>query len=333
MTNYPALNVQNENHLAKLTTGKIDKQYRNTTQMTSIIAECTSNYEDFWEDNPKQTDEEAGKFFRTCKKTNLGILLKRIDRFLLAPHDKILPCHIHGGIKGIYRNSKGQEIRKSTESAALSLVNGRGCWLIRMDLERFYEKVTKEDIFFLLHKHCGCSIRIANLIADLCTVKIGPKSKPISDKKVLARGFATSTRLAIWAKINFFLELRSELKNLCGKSTMKVVVYIDDIGVSVKTKDEDLIRKIIEKVEKIAKRHSLKINETKTKKIRPENRKEHLGCHIGNKGISADSKSLKKEFQMKQRAQKTKDPSKSKALQRAWNLCKLRIERIKKARP
>lgn len=328
MTDYPNLSITNKNHLAKLTAGTVDGRTETIGQMAAIIQKCEKKCDELWNDNHRMSKIEEGKIFRSCKWTDLGKLLGRIDKKILSPHDAKMPCHIHGGIKHIYLSKRGKIIKRSAESAALSLVNGKNTWLIKMDLRRFYEQITKEDIFHLLHNKCGCSIAMANFIAEIATVNEGPKNTPLGEQKLLARGFATSSRLAIWAKINFFLELRQVLKKICKNNSCRVALYIDDIGVTIKTKDPGLVLHVAKKIKQIAKKHGLDINDKKTEIYPPEYRKEHLGCCITNNGILIDSKSQQKEGVMKKRVRTTKNSSKTKTLKRRLRGCQYRKTRI-----
>jgi len=224
---YPDIHIRSKNELAKrLTSPKLT-----TDKVAELINDVLANYDAYWKDHKKLSQPDSEKWVRDASFTNLGKLLRLINTSILAPQDGMLPDFLFGGIRG-----------KSHKAAVWHLLGKkRGRVLLKLDISRFYEQISQDRVEQFFALKAGCGKRGAKLLADLCCVTFGAKTSP-QDRRTLARGFSTSSRLAVWCNLDTFIKLdRLIQKELKGKDP-RIAIYVDDIGITAsKVTKEDMI--------------------------------------------------------------------------------------------
>lgn len=211
------INIRSKNELAK----RISNKYLSVKDALTLINEVKNNFDDLWKDNLKDSKPEENKWVRNAKGTKLGTLLSLINKRLFAPYDDYLPCNIFGGVSG-----------KNTKSATLHLLgNKRKRTLLKMDLHRFFEQNDYEKVLDFFHKKAGCSLSMSHFFATICCVPLGQKGT-MGTKRVLARGFSTSPRLAIWCNLQIFKQIDRKSRSILKGFDPRVSFYVDDIGIT-----------------------------------------------------------------------------------------------------
>jgi hypothetical protein len=283
MTNrYPIIRIRSKNELAKRLVGK----GFNFDDSLKLINDVLKNYDKYWKDNDKSSDIKKQKYVRNAKKTPLGKLLKLIDKKILKPNDHLFPDFIFGGV------SKKDHVK----AAYYLLGTKKNRTKLGLDVTKFFENNHQERVFYFFYDKCECSKIGANLLAKLCCVPIGPKGSETKER-TLARGFATSTRLATWVNIDLFLKISWVTKKLLKNNNVKIAIFIDDIGITasqVKRSDmEELADKIKDILDNHYTNHSLPLNTTKTN-IQNSKKEpvEHLGLRLGRNKITPGKKTI-----------------------------------------
>jgi len=89
---FPKIFIRSKSELAKhISHNKFPKE-----EALNLINDALLHSEEYWKDSKHSKPE---KYVRNAKFTPLGLLLKKINAMVLAPHDKTLPNFIFGGIK------------------------------------------------------------------------------------------------------------------------------------------------------------------------------------------------------------------------------------------
>ncbi|MEZ4156763.1 MAG: reverse transcriptase domain-containing protein [Candidatus Paceibacterota bacterium] len=231
-----------------------------------------SNFDFYWHDNKKESNPQKKKYVRSAKYSPLGKLLTKINSRILAPYDKLLPGFIFGGVQGL--NHKA--------AVAYLLGQKRKRVLLKVDISRFFEQIKDERVFDFFKHKCECGVRGAKLLASLCTVPIGPKNFPTSHIRTIARGFATSPRLAIWCNLDTFIKLDRLIRTELRGKDPRIAIYVDDIGVTasrVSVEQMALLYKKIEKLLQEDRNQGLPLNAEKTRII------EHTGKTFDGNGV------------------------------------------------
>lgn len=211
------INIRSRNELAK----RISSKYLSVKDALALINEVKNDFDNLWKDNLKNSKPKECKWVRNAKGTKLGILLSLINKKLFAPFDSYLPCNIFGGVSG-----------KNTKSATLHLLgNKRQRTLLKMDLHRFFEQNDYEKIVDFFHKKSGCSLSMSHFFATICCVPLGQKGI-LGTKRVLARGFSTSPRLAIWCNLQIFKQIDRKSRSILKDFDPRISFYVDDIGIT-----------------------------------------------------------------------------------------------------
>jgi len=221
---------------------------------------------------------------RSAYKTPLGYLLKAFDARVLSKCDYMLPSFIFGGVSG-----------QNHVRAAKNLIAGKDRAYFKVDLEKFFEQISIDNVYVFLIKS-GCSKEIARFMSEMCCIPMGSKDNP-SSNKVLARGFSTSPRLAVWCNIFAFLTLDQKLGRILKHTNYKLSVYVDDIGVTSKSKDLALMNKAFEITKAVLRKNGLKTNDDINKSKPPvklSGKEEYLGLRLGNRKITIGLKTQKK---------------------------------------
>ena len=301
---YPKLCIRSKNELSKHL-GDTKTSFNNNM---NLINDVQQNFDKYWRDNVKFSEPDKKKWVRDASGTQLGILLEKINKKILAPHDELLPYFIFGGIKS--RNHK---------TAALHLLGAKTAKkrriLLQLDIKRFFEQIHYKRVYSLFLTKCACSHRGAKLLADMCCVSAGSKQEPLGHK-TLARGFATSPRLATWCNLDTFLRLeRLVQKELRGKHP-RIAIYMDDIGITVSNTTKEELMCIYPKIRDVLqtdKNQLLPLNERKTL-VREHSGEtydiqgnylgkkgyEHLGLSMGRTSLGIGAKVERKFSQLKQ---------------------------------
>src|ERR1700733_11778803 len=285
---YQKIYIRSKNELAKhLSHKKFSKD-----EALNLINDVMRNFNQYWKHNEVMSEPEKEKYVRNAKGTPLGKLLDKINTQVLAPHDSILPCFIFGGVK-----------EKNHVQASQHLLGTKRLRVaLKMDITHFFEQVTSERVYnFFLHK-CGCDKRASKILTNLCCVTVGPKDSNL-EKKTIARGFATSSRLAVWCNLDTFIKLeRLVQKRLKGKDP-RVAIYVDDIGVTASRVSKEEMEKLATEIEELLlhtdKNQPLPVNAKKTKVTSHDEGIEHLGLKLNKNTLSLGKKSWSKRDQMK----------------------------------
>lgn len=222
---YPDIHIRSKNELAK----RLSDKKLPTAKVLELTNDVLANFDAYWKDHKKLSKPAENKWVRDASYTNLGKLLRRINKFVLVPHDKMLPGFLFGGISG----------RSHKDAVSHLLGKKRRRVLLKLDIARFYEQISQERIEQFFALKAGCGKQGAKLLAGLCCVAFGAKQSP-EDRKILARGFSTSSRLAVWCNLDVFIKLdRLVKKELEGKDP-RIAIYVDDIGITASrvTKEE-----------------------------------------------------------------------------------------------
>ena len=252
---YPKIHIRSKNELAK----HLSDRHFSKEQAIALINDVLQNYESYWRDHPTESQPLKGKWVRDASMTNLGKLLKKVDAQVLKPHDSLVPNFIFGGVGGLNHKAAVQHLLGARRKRVL----------LKLDISKFFERIKRERVQSLFLHKTGCGRKGAALLANLCCVPYGPKEHP-EKYQTIARGFATSPRLAIWCNLDTFLKLdRLIKKELSGKDP-RIAIYVDDIGVTAsRITKEDMIR-LYPKIKDILEEdhnQKLPINEAKTRII------------------------------------------------------------------
>lgn len=282
---YPIIALRSKNEIVKRIASKKFPRER----ALRLINDVQKNHSRYWHDVESCSDPENGKFVRSCKSTPLGFLLKLIDRRILAPYDKMIPNFIFGGV------SK----RNHVQAAYRHLGIRRKRIKLSLDISRFFEQNRYERVFYLFYKKCRCTLKASKILADLCCVPLGPK-KDVAKERVLARGFATSPRLALWCNLDLFLKVYREAKKALPNKDARITIFVDDIGISASRVTESEMELLSKRIEKILENHdknqTLPLN-PKKKQITSyfSNNMEHLGIKIGRNKLTPGKKTIIKQ--------------------------------------
>lgn len=299
---YPHINIRSKNELAK----HLSHKKQPYDKSLALINDVQANFDSYWHDHPKQSQPEKGKWVRDASFTNLGTLLKMINKQVLAPHDRLLPNFIFGGVS-----------KKSHKDAVLHLLGvKRGRVLLKLDIARFYEQITKDRVEQFFATKAGCGRDGAKLLAGLSCVALGAKGSS-GNQYSLARGFSTSARLAVWCNLDIFIKIerlvRQELK---GKDP-RIAIYVDDIGITASRVSVEEVIELYKKLKPILEsdeRQPLPLNDSKTKIVFHSGETynvqgefegkwcfEHLGVQMNRNSLTIGSKTRWKDVDLKEK--------------------------------
>ncbi|HCC84516.1 MAG TPA: hypothetical protein DEP87_02440 [Candidatus Pacebacteria bacterium] len=278
---YPIINIGSKNELAKRLSSKNFSKDKSLELINNVLA----NFDKYWYDS-KKSDPEKQKFFRSSVGTPLHKLLKLINAKILKVYDKSLPEFIFGGVSD----------RNHILAARELIGNKNDRTLLKIDVSRFFEQITMQRIVRFFHQKCNCSLRASYLLASLCCVPGGQKDSSANMQKYLARGFPTSSRLAVWTNLDTFLRLKWETNKRLKNHDPKIVIFVDDIGVSASRVDIKTINclkeSLIGLLESYDINQPLPVNHKKTEIIAFKNGAEHLGMRLGKNKISIGRKTI-----------------------------------------
>lgn len=251
---YPKLNLYTKKQLADAIRGK-DLSFGAAMK---LIEDCLVNKDKYWSDNPEESKPNDNKWVRSASRTPLGKLQKRINQKVLAPHDSELPVFIYGGIG-----------KKGIKNAAIALQGKKNKrTLLKLDMSHFFEHISYKDVEKILVRHCGCGKDVAQIIAEIACVQSGKKSPDNTNEKVLARGFSTSSRLAVWCNLSLFRDLFYCMTKRLKGHDPRIAVYMDDIGITASRIDPAVLSSLHKDIVTIIENTSkLEVNKNKTKII------------------------------------------------------------------
>lgn len=277
------LRIDSKNALA----ARISSSHLPKERARSLIDYVVLHHPDLWRDSLTASQPEKQKWVRTAHGTELGRLLKLIDRRILATLDDEMPSFIFGGRSG-----------HSNVIAAKQLLGyEKERSLLALDISRFFENVTagKVNKFF---QNAGCNTRIAKTLTKLCCVHTGPKSKP-ENTNSLARGFSTSPRLAVWANMDAFHRINDLVLRELKPYDPRIAIFVDDIGITASRVPEQVLSDLEPKVDEILRKESgnrIKLND-KTKVMRYDKSIKHLGIVLTrNKLVLPSDVQAKKDW-------------------------------------
>jgi hypothetical protein len=285
---FPKINIRSKNELAKRIAGK-DLSFGDALELVNIVLK---NFDRLWYDSSRASKPEEGKFVRAAiKGSALDRLLKLINVKILSQYDELVPSYVFGGLKK--RNHVG---------AAMSLVNGRKAVFLSFDIQKFFETIdsTRVESFLVL---AGCSKRAASILSRICCVPEGAKNS-LEKKKVLARGFATSSRLALWCSLGNMIKIKRLLSKYINLEP-KLAIYVDDIGVSLSGPSDNEIKEIQLEIIRVIETSDPRINlsvHKKADKLKVQNissRPEHLKILLGKGKIAIGSRTRGKIARIK----------------------------------
>lgn len=275
--------MRSKSELAKRISGK-ELQY---SEALALVNDVLKNFDIYWRDHLKQSEPAKGKFVRNAAGTPLGRLLKLIDKKVLAPHDKLVPGFIFGGLTG----------RNHVQADKLLLGKQRHRTLRGLDITRFFEQILEKRVFYLFYSKAGCSKEASRLLARLCCVPRGAKGTN-SLENTLARGFATSPRLAMWCNVDTFLRISWEAKRQLKGHDPRIAVYVDDIGITASNVSKERMDEVSAIIEAMLTgfdpNQPLPIQPSKAKTSHYTEGMQHLGLKLGRRKLSMGSKSRAK---------------------------------------
>lgn len=303
---YPRIFIRSKNELAKhIHSKKFSKE-----KALSLINDVLLNRDSYWKDS-KRSNPAKGKYVRNAKGTPLGSMLRRINVQVLGPHDALLPGFIFGGLKG------------SNHVKAVLHLQGtkRKRVLLKLDITRFFEQVGGDRVRHFFQDKCKCSYKAAKILSDICCVPLGPKGSD-STQKTIGRGFATSSRLAVWCNLDVFLRLdRLVQERLRGKDP-RIAIYVDDIGITASRISKEEMEALLPEIKNILlnsdPNQALPLNDEKTEVISHEEGMEHLGLRMYKNRLSLGSKTLSKRDKLRAKLKKSLSPKERARLRKKY---------------
>jgi hypothetical protein len=284
---YPSVFIRSANDLGK----HISNKKFPMDQAMLLINDVKQNKDSYWKDNLHHSQIENEKFVRSAKGKPLGRLLEHINEDVLGPHDRLLSKVIFGGIQ------KSDHVK-----AASYLLGGkRKRTLLAMDIKSFFEQIHHDRVFHFFYKKCGCDKRIAKLFADLACVPLGLKGS--DGQLVLARGFSTSSRLAIWTNVELFERMTHIVYKKLKGHDPRVAVFVDDIGITASRVSlqqmQELRDEIMVLFMEFDKNQPLEIHpiskKQKNKIVEHSEGIEHLGLRLYRNRLSVGAKTLSRK--------------------------------------
>jgi hypothetical protein len=279
---YPYIGIRSRNELAK----RIKRKNFSYNRAILLINNVVKNFDKYWKDSSR-SEIARGKYVRTAKGKPLGILLERINLFVLAPYDSMLPGFIFGGVTGTNHIKAVVHLQGKKHKRVL----------LKADISTFFEQITIDRVTNFFQYQCGCSWEIAHLLGNICCVPLGAKDSG-NNTKTIGRGFATSSRLAIWCNLNIFTKLNFLVQRRLKGKDPRLAIYVDDIGITAtrvsKSDMDKLYLEIKELFSTTDRNQKLPLNDSKKKVISHEEGLEHLGIEMRRNSLSIGVKSKAK---------------------------------------
>lgn len=260
-TIYPKIPIKSKSELAKHLSCK-----GNHVDILNKINAINKNFNKYYS-NHKLSKIEEKKYIRKAKSylRELNILIN--DR-ILKKYDSIVPCFIYWWIsKKNYLQAVSQHCFNEKRT------------FIKLDVERFFDQIDYNKVLSVLMNKIWCSYRWAKQIANLCCV---PETEFFDEKakKVIARWFPTSSRLAVLSSIEFFEMLNYKVNKYFKLLKPRISVFVDDISISFLDTSDDIINKFLLDVNKLEKKYNIYLKKEKEEIIRNTSEAELLWTKI-----------------------------------------------------
>ena len=208
---YPKIGLRSKNEIAK----RISSKKLSTNEALILINDVLKNFDSYWYDSKNSKPEEQ-KFVRSATKSPaLKKLLKLISEKILKPYDVLVPEFMFGGLSG----------KNNIQATRYLLGEQRDRTLLKLDVKTFFEQVKQERVFYFFYKKCQCTVEASRILASLCCVPRGKKGSG-SNEKILARGFATSSRLSMWCNLGTFQHLDWKMKKKLKRKKKHIKKYM-----------------------------------------------------------------------------------------------------------
>ncbi len=280
----------------------------------NLINKVGDNFNGYWKDSGS-SDALKGKYVRNASKSLLGALLHKIDKKILKPFDSTLPKIFFGGVGG-------SNHKKAVEYL---LLRKRGRVLIKLDLRRFFEQISAERVQNFFQHKCGCNYKGAKMLVDICCVPVGPKGSG-DPRRTIARGFATSPRLAVWCNLDTFIKLERFITEKLQRNNPRIAIFVDDIGISASKISVEEMKKLLPELERILKSdpfQQLELNKNKVSVVSQKTgRVEHLGIAVQGNKFFVGSKTRNKINRIRANLRKAKLPEQATLKDKLLNLNK-----------
>lgn len=315
---YPWLSIRSKSELSRhITHGGFSRE-----RGLKLINDVLSNRDKYWKDS-RRSDPEKEKYVRSAKGTPLGLLLDKINKKVLAPHDRLLPDFIFGGVQGL----------SHVKAASHLLGQHRKRTLLKLDISRFFEQVSRDRVTAFFQHKCGCSKEGARLLSYICCVPFGPKGSK-SDRITIARGFATSSRLAVWCNLDLFIKLDRLVKNRLKGKDPRIAIYVDDIGITATNVTEAEMESLFVEIQKLLattdRNQPLPLNPDKKHIVSHKDGMEHLGIKLLRNRLAIGNKTTAKRQKIKNQFKRNLSPWDKVSVKRrlrSMNLYKQHVER------
>lgn len=308
MQRYPNIFLRSKNDIAKRLASN-DFSYKDALD---TINDVLKNFDRHWYDS-KRSKPDEGKYVRSAAKSpSLRKILRLINEKILKPHDGMVPDFIFGGISE----------RNNIQADRRLLGKSRGRTLLKLDIKSFFERINERRVFYLFYSKCGCSVRASRILASLCCVPRGAKGSS-SSEKILARGFATSSRLALWCNLDTFQHLDWKIKQKLNGQNPKLAIYVDDIGITASRVEDALIEETkqftIKILEEKDKNQMLPVHrDGKTRITKFVDGAEHLGIKFGRNKLSLGWKARSRTDRIKNAVKSSQTPEEKSNLMKKY---------------
>ncbi len=293
MTN--SINLDSRNALAN----RIVNKQLTKDEARELIDKVVKNYPALWRDNISASKPDDGKWVRSAHGTDLGKLLRLIDRCVLAPLDSHLPKFVFGGRKGM-----------SNITAALELLGyEKERSLLALDIKRFFESVeiVRVEGFY---RSMNCSPRMAKSLSHFSCLPRGAKEAPEATL-ALARGFSTSTRLAIWSYVTTFYKIHDLVMKRLKPYDPRIAIFIDDIGITASRVPKEVLMTLADDIGAILDKDSgstIRLNRDKTHVLNYIDGIAHLGVAINRNKLVLPKNLQQKKLLLQRQFERTKSP-------------------------
>lgn len=174
----------------------------------------------------------------------------------------VLPDYLFSGIKG-----------KSYIENAEKHLNAKE--ILTTDITSFFPSTSRKMIFWFFKDTLQCSYKVANILADLCSIN-----------EHLPTGSQISMPLAYWVNAKMF----DELNNLAKDSNLKMTVYVDDVTFS----GDKIPKGFKYQIEQVIKKHKHNIKLEKTTLYTQQSVKEVTGLILRDGALLLPNRQFKK---------------------------------------
>lgn len=304
-SSYPQIGLRSKNEIVK----RISPSEKDREFILRTLNEVLENFDNHWYDS-RRSDPVKGKFVRSAAKSpQLDKILSLVNDKILEPYDSMVPSFIFGGLSE----------RNNIKAAGSLLGKKRGRVLIKLDIQSFFEQINEERVFHFFHSRCGCTVEASRLLSKLCCVPKGKKGSG-SHEKILARGFATSARLAMWCNLTTFQHLEWLIKKKLKGRDPEIAIYVDDIGITASRVDinkmEEVRQEAIFFLENFDRNQPLPAHRGGDKSFVKtfSSGAEHLGIKFGRNKLSLGWKTRSRTDKLKAALEATTDPKEKIAL-------------------